>query len=331
MAGLTTARRVYLKDLSGNVLLPYTDNAASPRNLGELVYSSLPLSDAKLHLVDGSLLNGSGVYADFVSHIATLYADSRYTNLFITEANWQTQVSTYGVCGKYVYDSVNNTVRLPKITGIIEGTTSLNALGDLVQESLPNITGNTSYLSDNESETALTTGAFSSVNGTAYKRLRTSDSSTGAIELSFNAHNSSSVYQNGAHVQPQTIKAFVYMIVATEGQSSAVTININNIATDLNGKLDTSLSNISQTGITNLISHNMPDYSAGISFSSGYVATQNFKGYAETGTNGGSVLVNGQVVLKYGTAGCGSQFDVPNGATITTTGTFTSMVLYPIS
>ena len=334
MADLTNAKRVYLKNMQGQYLIPYTEGGStvSPRNIGELVYSSLPLTDANLHLVDGSLLNGSGIYASFVSHIATLYADSLNAGLFITESEWQTQVNTYGVCGKYVYDSTNNTVRLPKITGIIEGTIDLSALGDLVQQTLPNIKGTTSYLSDNDSETALANGAFSSKSGTVYKRLRTADTSTGSIALSFNASDSNSVYQDGAKVQPQTIKAFVYMVIATDnGSNSTVSVNINNIATDVNGKLDTSLSNISATGIANIRHHSMPDYTAGISFSSGYTATQAFKGYAETGTGGGSVLVDGHVVMKFGVEGCGAQFDVPNGGTITTTGTLTSCVLYPIN
>ena len=105
------------------------------RNFGELVYSAIPLSDSGLKLLDGSLLSGSGIYANFVEYIAGLV--STYPSLFVTEQEWQSINSTYGACGKFVYDGTNNTVRIPKITGIIEGTIDVNALGSLVEAGLP--------------------------------------------------------------------------------------------------------------------------------------------------------------------------------------------------
>ena len=113
------------------------------RNYGELVYSAIPLSDSSLKLLDGSLLSYSGIYKNFIDYIESIV--STYPSIFTTESNWQTTVSQYGVCGKFVYDSVNKTVRLPKVTGIIEGTIDVNALGNIVQSGLPQHThgGNT--------------------------------------------------------------------------------------------------------------------------------------------------------------------------------------------
>ena len=71
------------------------------RNIGEIVTSTIPLLDAGLHLLDGSLLQGSGIYADFVDYIANLYNSGDYPNMFTTEANWQSANSSYGICGKY--------------------------------------------------------------------------------------------------------------------------------------------------------------------------------------------------------------------------------------
>lgn len=87
-------------------------SSGSSRNIGEIIQSTIPLTDAGLHLLDGSVINGSGSYADFVTHIAGLV--SGHSELFTTEANWQTSNDNYGACDKFVYDSVNNTVRLPK-------------------------------------------------------------------------------------------------------------------------------------------------------------------------------------------------------------------------
>lgn len=322
---LTTAKSVYLKDLSGNVLLPYTGETSSSRNIGEFVYSTLPLTDAGLHLLDGSLISGSGSYAAFVSYIATLAANASYSHLFVSEATWQQSVTTYGVCGKFVYNSTNNTVRLPKITGIIEGTVSLAALGDLVPEALPNITGLTSYMSDKTDETSSVSGAFYNANNSAYAKLRVADTVEGNIQLGFNASLSNSVYQNNAHVQPQTVKAFVYMVIATSTKTS-IQVDLDNVATDLNGKADADLTNINSTGIARIIDAMMPNYAAGISFSSGYTTTRRYIGYAK---GNGTVKVN-NVEVYSSASGEGHQFSVPNGATLTTTGTFTTLVLYPL-
>ena len=55
-------------------------------------------------MADGSLL-AYGSYKEFIDYIASIYNSS--LNYFCSEADWQTSVTTYGSCGKFVYDSVN--------------------------------------------------------------------------------------------------------------------------------------------------------------------------------------------------------------------------------
>ena len=216
------------------------------RNIGEIVASTLPLTDAGLHLLDGALISGSGIYADFVNYIAGLDSTANY---FCTETEWQQSVTDYGVCGKFVYDSINNTVRLPKITGIIEGTTDVNALGDLVEAGLPNITGdvggttgighvsNVSYgLSVHNTNTS---GAFYANSNCSYTATKQSEQGTNGKSLGFNASLSSSIYGNSSTVQPQTIRAFYYIVVATSTKAD-IQVDIDEIVTDLNGKVDRS-------------------------------------------------------------------------------------------
>ena len=210
------------------------------RNIGEFVYSGLPLIDANLHLLDGSVIE-AGVYSAFVDYIADLYGDG--TNIpeyFCSEADWQTSVSTYGVCGKFVYDSTNNTVRLPKITGFVEGTTDLTALGDLIEAGVPNIEGSVNsalnYYRDGRDLNA--TGAFG---GTVPDSGSVDGSSSGSdccakSTITFDASLSNSIYGNSDTVQPQSIKVLVYMVLATAKQTD-VEVNINEIVTDLNEKV----------------------------------------------------------------------------------------------
>lgn len=205
-------------------------SGGTSRNIGEIVYSTIPLTDAGLHLLDGSLIQGSGSYSAFVDYIAGLDLTANY---FCTEQEWQASVTQYGVCGKFVYDSTLNTVRLPKVTGIIEGTTDLMALGSLVEAGLPPITGQLARVNFGGGADAI--GAFSLFNKTSW----TTSGSGGThyeAEAKLDASRSSSIYGNSSTVQPQTIKAFYYIVIATSTKTE-IQVDIDEIATDLNGKV----------------------------------------------------------------------------------------------
>ena len=213
----------------------YDEIQTVKRNIGEIVQSTIPLTDAGLHLLDGSLL-AYGSYQAFIDYVADLYNSGNYDDIFSPEANWQQAVSDYGVCGKFVYDSTNNTVRLPKITGILEGTTDVTALGDLVEAGLPNITGE--FIGGNQNGTI--SGAFEFVGNSLSAQA---GSSYREAQMSFDASNSSSIYGNSTTVQPQTVKAFYYIVIATSTKTE-IQVDIDEIVTDLNGKADVDLSNV---------------------------------------------------------------------------------------
>ena len=220
------------------------------RNIGEIVESTIPLTDAGLHLLDGALISGSGSYSAFVDYIADLYDSGDYDDIFETEANWQTAVTTYGVCGKFVYDSNDNTVRLPKITGIIEGTTDVTALGDLVEAGLPNITGtiNNTGMPPIIQNNTTHTGAFYADNAIGSVNANVSSSSSTPLTLGFSATRSNAIYGNSSTVQPQTIKVLYYIVIATTTKTD-IEVDIDEIATDLNGKADVDLTNCTKPHI----------------------------------------------------------------------------------
>lgn len=239
----------------------------SSRNVGEIISSTLPLTDAGLHLLDGSLLQ-YGIYKEFIDYIADLYAENPSANYFTTESDWQDSVTQYGVCGKFVYDSVNNTVRLPKITGIVEGTTDVTALGNLVEAGLPvhthtrgtmDITGRiysgdvgvgptgAFYTSDSENGPV---GNYSLRPVIYFTASRNWTGSTSNPNYAENINNTTTV-------QPQTIKAFVYIVVANSTKTS-IQVDIDEIATDLNGKADTDLTNVTDTGYIKMAGAGMP-------------------------------------------------------------------------
>lgn len=126
----------------GNYWAVYYDpnDTKAKRNIGELVFSLLPLTSTDLHLCDGTLISNNGIYVEFCQYIAGLYTGGTCPNVFCTEQEWQTSVATYGACGKFVYDSVNGTVRLPRLTGMVEGTLDVSALTNLTSAGLPSFT-----------------------------------------------------------------------------------------------------------------------------------------------------------------------------------------------
>lgn len=233
-----------------------TDETTPTRNIGEIIISTVPLSDAGLHLCDGSVLSGDGIYGEFVSYMADLYGDgTNIPDYFDTEVNWQASVTNYGVCGKFVYTTAsgNNpaTIRLPKITGFIEGTNTLTTIGDLVEAGLPNITGTAGIQVNN---LGTTQGAFTQ---TANQNV-VQGSSTGLNNnLTFDASESNSIYGNSATVQPQAIKVLYYIVVATETKTE-VEIDIDDVASDLNGKLETDLTNVDSSGKSKIAEYAMP-------------------------------------------------------------------------
>ena len=202
--------------------------------IGQIISSIIPLTDAGLHLLDGALIQGDGIYDDFVQYIADLV--NTYPQCFTDETTWQNTVSSKGACGKFVYDSTNNTVRLPKITGFIEGTIDSNALGELTNAGLPNITG---YYRPNGNvsafrEAAVVSGAFNHSNdtgleyGSGYAVAGTSYAS-----LILDASLSNPIYGNSNTVQPQSIKVYYYIVIATTTKTD-IEVDIDEVITDLN-------------------------------------------------------------------------------------------------
>lgn len=217
--------------------------------IGDIVARFAPTQDAGKHLLDGTLLLYAS-YSGVIDYYASLYNSGDYPNLFTTEATWQSTVTTYGSCGKFVYDNDNKTLRLPKISDILQGTTDMSALGSLVQAGLPNITGKF-----NKDWVVTADGCFYHTTGPSNGSNDGDDGDTNYI--GFDASRSSSIYGNSNTVQPQTIKVLYYIVIATTSKTD-VQVNIDEIATDLNGKVDVDLTNVNNSGTSLGASWGMP-------------------------------------------------------------------------
>ena len=225
-----------LDEITNNII-PTSDK----RNIGEIVQSTIPLNDAALHLLDGSLISGSGTYSAFVTYMSDLV--SSHSNLFCSEADWQATYTEYSVCGKFVYNSTANTVRLPYITGFIEGTLTETSLGNVTEAGLPNITGilgTSGYVGEQWSKDSLLTGAFYKDTSLTEKRISNDVTAIANKEYNFgfDASLSNDIYDNSNTVQPQSIKVFYYISLANTIKTD-IEVDIGNIQTELNNTVKT--------------------------------------------------------------------------------------------
>lgn len=175
---------------------------------------------------------GIEYYRGKLEHAGEIYLNECYINVdgkrwwtgampsyFTDEATWQKSVNDFGVCGKFVYDSDENSIRLPKVTGFVEGTVDPKALGDFVAAGLPNITGkfeskgiNSEFGTINYGEGAFTVNVGGGLDETG--NAGTSNIVNTDV-AQFDASKSNEIYGNSNTVQPQAIKGYYHIVVAT--------------------------------------------------------------------------------------------------------------------
>lgn len=246
--------------VNGNVTL-------ATRNIGEIVASTIPLTNAGLHLLDGALIQ-YGSYSAFVDYIAGLVTD--YSDLFCTEADWQTSVTQYGACDKYVYDSVNNTVRIPKrnsehgdlIKSYKSGTNWYRIYSDGWCEQGGVVSADTTTFlktyADTNYNLQLTignndTGAYQHKNY-PYSKTTTGFTTSGATGFAVKDWRTCGYIVISDY---QYSPIYEYLVIATSTKTD-IEVDIDEIATDLNGKADVDLTNVNNSGTSRGAGWNMP-------------------------------------------------------------------------
>ena len=220
--------------IAGNMAPTVT---SAVRNLGEIVCSTVPVVDAGLHPLDGAVISGSGIYSEFVSYIAGLYNSGEYSDLFTLEGSWQQAVSDYGVCGKFVYFPVNNAVRLPKYGDQVYTTD--------IQQDVASVIGNGMAIgltngTDNAGFYGNTSYTYAYALKEQYGQPVDATSKTGTL-LGGNLGLTTDASKSGMIVQLSDIttplEGYYYIVVATTTKTD-IQVDIDEIATDLNGKVN---------------------------------------------------------------------------------------------
>ena len=178
------------------------------KNVGEVFWSqsSNPAENpGALPLFTGETIsNADQVYPDFYNWV------NSHAELQISAADYETALSTYGECPKYVIDTVNKTIRLPKLTNYIKAA---NTTDKITQSAagLPNITGTFDcYEMGGSTGDVQGTGAFYHA-GRA--NTGTTNAQGSAPVVGFDASRSNSIYGSSATVTPAHTTLYPWVAV----------------------------------------------------------------------------------------------------------------------
>lgn len=198
--------------------------SVSLRQLRAWLGSSLPtgfiipavgrISDERFTLLDGKTLARDGTYQAFCNKVVS---EVQAGNWFAcTAEEYEADLTNHGQCGRFVI--TNDYIRIPTITKFMGATITLSQIGQAESAGLPQIQNSGSLVT------------YIGSGGTA--QLGTGTTTT------ISSGNISPIYGNSDTVTPENIKYPYYMVVSTEGQTSAVEFDVNQIYEDMNLKAD---------------------------------------------------------------------------------------------
>ena len=215
-----------------------------------------------------------------------------------TYTEYQQDINTYGNCIKFGIDTVNQRFKVPTIsdgTFIEQGTnnTCYNA-------GLPNITGSIHF--SGTDDWANSDGAFTTQMESGAGRSHNSPSN-GGVRFTLNASRSSSIYNNNVNtVQPKAVELRYFVVVST-GDLNKADMDWSEYIQNINNKLKLNLDNATAETKNGITTWGLPNYTAGISFGSGYTAPRNgvirVRATANNSNSWDAAYINGVEVYSF--------------------------------
>ena len=207
------------------------------RSIGEVYFSQSALAtdnSGALPLFTGeTIASANTIYPDFYNWILA------HTELQCTAAEYETTLSTYGECAKYVIGG--GSLRLPLIKNYIKAANTAEGIKN-IEAGLPNITGTFRALGTNSSspDDPLVSGAFTAqAHGKGFSSASGNDVKT----YEFSASKSNPIYSKSDTVTPASTTLYPW-VVAYTAAVSASTAQVAEFQQGLSGKADTNLGNI---------------------------------------------------------------------------------------
>ena len=229
------------------------------RSIGEVYFSQSALAtdnSGALPLFTGeTIASANTIYPEFYNWVST------HTELQCTSAEYESALSTYGECAKYVIGG--GSLRLPIIKNYIKAANPSEGIKN-IEAGLPNIMGD--VLPNEESgatwtlKTGLCAGAFSAITNSPSAASVASVEQNKPAGIRFDASRSSAIYGKSSTVTPASTTLYPW-VVAYTAAIPASTAQAAEFQQGLSGKADTNLGNITSLGKKSSVSWIMPDYS----------------------------------------------------------------------
>lgn len=218
-----------INKIAGNVASIIDSSAGMP--LGLIFASAIPITDARVHLLDGTTIAQNGVYASFVSLIKNLISSGE--NISCTQSQYDSDIATYGQCGKFVIDDANGLIRLPKITEFIASNNGGLTIG------LAQLDEFKSHTHTQASHKHSISNPYQATSGNEVMVPSTSGTAKlGAASYAWTPTGSATPTINntgGTETRPKNIRYPYYIVLAT-GYKSVQSLNVDAIMTELNKK-----------------------------------------------------------------------------------------------
>ena len=264
------------------------------RSIGEVYFSQSALAtdnSGALPLFTGeTIASANTIYPEFYNWVTS------HTELQCTSAEYESSLTTYGECAKYVIGG--GSLRLPLIRNYIKAANTAEGIKN-IEAGLPNITGYASPRKDGYDGVGLAGGAFWLTSDTASVGHLATESGPGT-RINFDASRSSAVYGKSSTVTPASTTLYPW-VVAYTAAIPASTAQAAEFQQGLSGKADTNLGNTTPAKSFKEMSvgWGMPDYSAVVTCTSPFTAPSNgFISYNNAGT--ANCTVNGNTVYLGG-------------------------------
>lgn len=238
------------------------------RSIGEVYFSQSSLAtdnSGALPLFTGETITSANtIYPDFYNWVLA------HTELQCTSEEYESALSTYGECPKYVIGDGN--LRLPKLSNYIKAANPSEGIKN-IEAGLPNITGYASPRKDGYAGSGLAGGAFWLTSDTESAGHPATESGPGT-RINFDASRSSAVYGKSSTVTPASTTLYPW-VVAYAAAIPASTAQAAEFQQGLSGKADTSLANVQIATKAALLDLLAMDTTRGVSLPSGTTLTKN--------------------------------------------------------
>ena len=201
-------------------------------NIGDVKWSYSKLAtdnSGRLPLFTGETITSANtIYPEFYNWILA------HTELQCTSEEYESALTTYGECAKYVIGS--GSLRLPLIKNYIKAANTAEGIKN-IEAGLPNIEGRVFQCEANYN---VANGAFYNGGATSQK---TSNGGGSGVYVDFDASRSSAVYGKSDTVTPASTTLYPW-VVAYAAAIPASTAQAAEFQQGLSGKADTNLGNV---------------------------------------------------------------------------------------